>query len=220
MIVIVLLGVPGAGKGTQARLLTERLGIPHISTGDLFRAAVRDGSSIGLQARQYMEQGQLVPDAITIAMLLHRLGQPDARPGAILDGFPRTRGQAEALDQALVERGAHVDRAMLIEVPAEELVKRLSSRWVCESAGHLYNLLSNPPTTAGVCDLDGSRLLQRADDRPKTVRARLVQQLDALNDVVDYYRDAGVLRTVDGLRPIPEVTAALLADLPGQGVSA
>jgi adenylate kinase len=219
VIVLVLLGVPGAGKGTQARLLSERLHIPHISTGDLFRAAVRDGSAVGLEARRFMERGQLVPDDITINMLLERLGQPDATGGAILDGFPRTRGQAEALHQALAERGARVDRALLIEVAPDELVRRLTSRWVCESAGHLYNLLSNPPRTAGVCDLDGSPLVQRADDRPETVKARLAQQLDALEDVVDYYRSAGLLRTVDGLQPIPDVTTALLADLTGEGVS-
>jgi adenylate kinase len=219
VIVLVLLGVPGAGKGTQAKLLSERLHIPHISTGDLFRAAVRDGSAVGLEARRYMERGQLVPDDITISMLLERLAQPDAAGGAILDGFPRTRGQAEALDRALGDRGARVDRALLIDVPADELVRRLTSRWVCESAGHLYNVLSNPPRTPGRCDLDDSPLVQRADDRPETVRARLEQQLGALEDVVDFYRSAGLLRTVDGLRAIPDVTAGLLADLPGQGVS-
>jgi adenylate kinase len=219
VIVLVLLGVPGAGKGTQARLLSEVLHIPHISTGDLFRAAVRDGSAVGLEARRFMERGQLVPDDITIAMLLERLGQSDAADGAILDGFPRTRGQAEALDRALAERGARVDQALLVDVAADELVRRLTSRWVCESAGHLYNLLSNPPRIAGRCDLDDSPLVQRADDRPETVRARLEQQLGALEDVVEFYRSAGLLRTVDGLQPIPDVTAALLADLPGQGVS-
>lgn len=218
--VLVLLGVPGAGKGTQARLLTERLGIPHISTGDLFRAAVRDGSPVGLEARRYMERGQLVPDEITIEMLLARMSQADAATGAILDGFPRTRGQAEALDAALAERGARVDRALLIEVETDELVRRLSSRWVCESAGHLYNLLSNPPKTPGTCDLDGSSLVQRDDDRPETVRARLEQQLAALADVVAYYHDAGILRVVDGQRPIADVTADLLADLPSAGASA
>jgi adenylate kinase len=218
VIVLVLLGVPGAGKGTQAKLLSERLHIPHISTGDLFRAAVRDGSAVGLEARRFMERGQLVPDNITINMLLERLAQPDAAGGAILDGFPRTRGQAEALDRALGDRGARVDRALLIDVPADELVRRLTSRWVCESAGHLYNLLSNPPRVAGRCDLDDSPLVQRADDRPETVRARLDQQLGALEDVVDFYRSAGLLRTVDGLQPIPAVTAALLADLPGRQV--
>jgi adenylate kinase len=220
MTVLVLLGVPGAGKGTQARILSERLEIPHIATGDLFRSAVRDDSPIGRQARQYMERGQLVPDEITIGMLLDRLAQPDAAGGAILDGFPRTRGQAEALDKALAEQATKVERAMLIEVPAEELVRRLSGRWVCEASGHVYNLQTNPPRVHGRCDLDGSPLVQRSDDRAETIRERLAQQLGALRDVVGHYRSAGVLRSVDGRRPIPEVTEELLADLPGEQVSA
>jgi adenylate kinase len=218
--VLVLLGVPGAGKGTQAMILATRLGIPHVSTGDLFRAAVRDGSPVGLEARRYMERGQLVPDDITIKMLLARLAHDDAAAGVILDGFPRTRRQAEALDQALAERGASVERAMLIDVPADELVRRLSSRWVCQASGHVYNLLSNPPLETGKCDLDGSPLVQRDDDRPETISERLTQQLGALGEVVDYYRDAGILRTVDGRLPIAQVTAELLADLPGQEVEA
>jgi adenylate kinase len=218
--VLVLLGVPGAGKGTQARILTERLAVPHVATGDLFRAAVRDNSPIGREARRYMERGQLVPDGITIDMLLNRLAQSDAAGGAILDGFPRTRGQAEALDRALAARAARVDRAMLIEVPADELVRRLSGRWVCEASGHVYNVQSNPPRVAGRCDIDGTTLIQRSDDQAETIRARLAQQLGALRDVVAHYRTAGVLKSVDGLRPIPEVTAELLADLPGQQVSA
>ena len=220
MTVLVLLGVPGAGKGTQARILSERLAIPHIATGDLFRSAVRDDSPIGRQARQYMERGQLVPDEITIGMLLDRLALPDAAGGAILDGFPRTRGQAEALDKALAEQATKVERAMLIEVPAEELVRRLSGRWVCEASGHVYNLQTNPPRVHGRCDLDGSPLVQRSDDRAETIRERLAQQLGALRDVVGHYRTAGVLRSVDGRRPIPEVTEELLADLAGEQVSA
>lgn len=214
---LVVLGVPGAGKGTQALILSERLGIPHVSTGDLFRAAVRDGSPIGLEARRYMERGQLVPDDITIAMLLDRLARPDATRGAILDGFPRTRGQAEALDKALAERGAKVDRALLIEVPVDELVRRLSSRWVCQTSGHVYNILTNPPREPGRCDLDGSPLIQREDDQPDTIRARLSEQLGSLRDVVGYYKSAGVLKSVDGRRSIPEITEELLQVLPGPG---
>src|SRR5262245_3888792 len=154
MTVIVLLGAPGAGKGTQATLLAERLGIPHVATGDLFRAAVRDSSPIGLQARRFMERGQLVPDVITIRMLLDRLSQTDATGGAILDGFPRTAAQAQALDRALDERGERVDLAVDIAVPTEELVQRMSGRWVCEAAGHVYNESTNPPRTPGICDID------------------------------------------------------------------
>ncbi len=213
MTVVVLLGAPGAGKGTQSAILTQGLGVPHISTGDLFRAAVRDGSAIGLEARRYMERGQLVPDDITIQMLLARLETEDARGGAVLDGFPRNRPQAEALDRALADRASRVDRALHIEVPIDELVRRLSGRWICAESGHVYNEHTNPPLEPGRCDLDGSRLIQRADDRADTIRARLDQQLGSLGDVVDYYRSTGVLRVIDGLRPIDEVTGRLLAGL-------
>jgi adenylate kinase len=209
MTVIVLLGAPGAGKGTQAVLLAERLGIPHVATGDLFRAAVRDSSPIGLEARRFMERGQLVPDDITIEMLLERLAQPDAAGGAILDGFPRNRAQAEALDRALAERESGVDLAINIEVPGEELVERLSGRWVCREAGHVYNEATNPPREAGICDIDGSPLIQRDDDKADTIRARLDLQLASLHDVVDHYARTGTLRTVDGRRSIDEVAKAV-----------
>ncbi len=220
MTVVVLLGAPGAGKGTQSAILTQGLGVPHISTGNLFRAAVRDGSAIGLEARRYMERGQLVPDDITIQMLLARLETQDALGGAVLDGFPRNRPQAEALDRALADRGSRVDRALQIEVPIDELVRRLSGRWICAESGHVYNEHTNPPLEPGLCDLDGSPLLQRADDRAETIRARLDQQLKSLGDVVDYYRSTGVLRVIDGLHPIDEVTDNLLAGLADDPVEA
>jgi adenylate kinase len=210
---IVLLGAPGAGKGTQAELLQERLGLPHVATGDLFREAFRQGTSIGREARRYMDRGQLVPDDITIRMLLDRVDLPDAKRGAILDGFPRTPAQARALDAALGERGSRVDRALLIDVPAEDLIRRMAGRWICEKAGHVYHETANPPQVPGVCDIDGSRLVQRADDRADTIRARLAQQLGALGDVVDHYSRAGVLRTVDGRQPIDAVERDLLAEL-------
>jgi len=211
--VVVLLGAPGAGKGTQADILANRLGIPHVATGDLFRTAVRDGSPVGLEARRYMERGQLVPDDITIRMLLERLVQRDAANGVILDGFPRNRPQAQALDAALAERGSRVDRAISIEVPSDELVRRLSGRWVCKASGHVYNEQSNPPRVKGRCDLDGSWLVQREDDEAGTIRARLALQLSSLRDVVGYYHDIDVLRIVNGVQPIDDVTAALLAAL-------
>ncbi len=220
MTVVVLLGAPGAGKGTQSGILTHRLGVPHISTGDLFRAAVRDGSAVGLEARRYMERGQLVPDDITIQMLLARLETQDARGGAVLDGFPRNRPQAEALDRALADRGSRVNRALHIEVPIDELVRRLSGRWICAGFGHVYNEHTNPPLEPGLCDLDGSPLIQRTDDRADTIRARLDQQLESLGDVVDYYRSTGVLRVIDGLHPIDEVTESLLAGLADDPVGA
>ena len=223
MTVVVLLGAPGAGKGTQAEILAERFSIPHVATGDLFRTAIRDGSPVGLEARRYMERGQLVPDDITIRMLLDRLAQPDAKGGVILDGFPRNRAQTEALDAALAERGESVDRAASIEVPTDELVRRLSGRWVCRDAGHVYNEHTNPPLVAGVCDIDGSPLIQRDDDTAETIRARLALQLASLEDVVDHYASAGILQTVDGVHPIDEVTEALvkaIADRPTDGQEA
>ncbi len=215
MTVVVLLGAPGAGKGTQASILAERLGIPHVATGDLFRSAVRDGSPIGLEARRFMERGQLVPDDITIRMLLDRLSRPDASGGVILDGFPRNRAQAVALDSALAERGAAVDRAVNIEVAADELVRRLSGRWVCQESGHVYNETTNPPQVVGRCDLDGSPLVQREDDKAETIRARLDLQLASLGEVVDYYDAAGTLRRVDGRQPIEAVTDDLLRAIAG-----
>jgi adenylate kinase len=208
---LVLLGAPGAGKGTQAPILADRLGLPHVATGDLFRSAVHEGSAIGLEARRYMERGQLVPDSITVKMLLDRLAQPDAAVGAILDGFPRNLAQADVLAGALADRSSQVDGALEIEVPEAELVRRLSGRWICRANGHVYNENSHPPRVAGRCDLDDSPLIQREDDRRETVAARLAAQLTALREVVGYYRDRGLLRTIDGRGPAAEVTEALLA---------
>lgn len=216
MTVIVLLGAPGAGKGTQAELLAGRLGIPHVATGDLFRAAVRDGSPIGLEARRFMERGQLVPDDITIRMLLDRLDQSDAADGAVLDGFPRTGAQALALDDALGERGDLVDLAVNIEVPVDELIRRMSGRWVCQDSGHVYNESTNPPRVPGVCDIDGSTLIQREDDRADTIRARLDTQLASLREVIDHYRRTRVLRSVDGLQSIDTVADEVLAVVNGE----
>lgn len=210
MRVLVMLGAPGAGKGTQAHILARHLGLPRVATGDLFRAALRDGTPLGVAAKEYMDRGALVPDEITINMLLQRLGAADAARGAILDGFPRTRAQAEALDRALVERAAAVEAALLVDVPAEDLLARLSGRWLCEAAGHTYHETAYPPRVAGICDICGSRLIQRDDDRPAVVRARLEKQLGAMEDVVDHYRAAGVLQVVDGRRPIAAVSNDLL----------
>jgi adenylate kinase len=213
MMIVVLLGAPGAGKGTQAAVLRDSLGIPHVATGDLFRAAIRDKTPVGLDAKAYMDAGQLVPDGVTIRMLEERLGQPDAARGAILDGFPRTGVQAVALDRFLEGHGTQVGAALLIDVPAEDLVDRLSGRMVCQAAGHPYHRHVNPPAVEGICDLDGSPLIQRADDSPETVRARLAGTLDDLSDVEEHYRATGALRVVDGRRSIAEVSAGLLAAL-------
>jgi adenylate kinase len=217
--VVVLLGAPGAGKGTQAPLLAARLGIPVVATGDIFRAAVRDGTALGMEARRYMDAGQLVPDEITVKLLLDRLARPDAADGVILDGFPRTAVQADALDRALTERGSEVSAAVLVHVPADELERRMSGRWICRASGHPYHEISSPPRTAGVCDLDGSELYQRADDRPATIRARLDQQLGALAEVIDHYRATGVITTVNGLQDIDGVAAEIGAALAERGIA-
>lgn len=209
--VFVMLGAPGAGKGTQAPRLARALGLPHVSTGDLFRAALREGSQLGDDVRRYVERGTLVPDALTVKVIADRLAQPDARGGAILDGFPRTRRQAEALDALLAAEGALVAGALYIEVDGDELVRRMSGRRVCTGpAQHVYQLTSRPPIVPGVCDIDGSPLDQRPDDRPETIRARLDKQLPPMFEVVDHYADAGVLHAVRGDRSVDEISAELL----------
>lgn len=209
--VLVLLGAPGAGKGTQAQVLGRRLGLLQVATGDLFRAAVQQGTPLGRTVRGYMDRGELVPDAVTVDMLFERLGRPDAAAGVLLDGFPRTAAQAEALDASLAERGGAVQVAPYIDVPEDELAARLGGRWICRAAGHPYHEQTKPPLVPGVCDIDGSELYQRDDDRPETVRARLRQQLGELEKVLDHYRGRGVLITVDGRGTIEDVSRRLLA---------
>src|SRR5262245_17201148 len=213
MTVAILLGAPGAGKGTQAPLLAEKLGVPVLASGDLLRAEVASGSEIGREVDGIMRSGQLVPDDLMARLFLARLDRPDGASGAILDGFPRTRRQAAALDKALDGSGRSVDRALLIEVPIEDLVGRFAGRIICTAGGHVYNEWFKPPRVWGVCDVDGSELVHRADDAEATVRARMEQQLGPLNDVADYYRAHGILAPVDGLRPIEDVTASLLEAL-------
>ncbi|HEX3264286.1 MAG TPA: nucleoside monophosphate kinase [Candidatus Limnocylindrales bacterium] len=213
MTVAVLLGAPGAGKGTQAPLLAEKLAVPVLASGDLLRAEVASGSEVGREVDAIMRSGELVPDDVMAGLFLARIDQPDALGGAILDGFPRTRRQAEALDAALDASGRPVDRALLIEVPVEHLIGRFAGRLICKAGGHVYNEWFKPPKVWGVCDDDGSELVHRADDAEATVRARMEQQLGPLHDVVDYYRGQGILAAVDGLQPIEGVTGALLGAL-------
>jgi adenylate kinase len=213
MTVVVLLGAPGAGKGTQAPILARALGVPILASGDLLRAAVAAGTALGREAEQYMSRGQLVPDDTIVRVFLDRLEKPDARAGAVLDGFPRTRVQATALDRALAEAGRRVDRTIFIVVEPEDLVRRMSNRRICTANGHVYNLASNPPRVDGICDLDGSELVQRPDDDEETVRARMKEQIPPLLEVVDYYRKAGVLQEVDGREPISAVSERLLRAL-------
>ena len=213
MTVVVLLGAPGAGKGTQAPILANALGVPILASGDLLRTAAAARTKLGLEADRYMSRGQLVPDDTIVRVFLDRLEKPDARVGAVLDGFPRTRVQAVALDDALAEAGRRVERAIFIDVPTEDLVRRMSNRRICTANGHVYNLVSNPPVVDGVCDLDGSDLVQRPDDDEETVRARMKEQIPPLMEVVEHYRDRNVLQIVDGEEPISAVTERLLRAL-------
>jgi len=209
-VILVMVGAPGAGKGTQAQILASRLGIPHVASGELFRAAVRSGTALGRTVAGFLDQGALVPDKVAIAVVLERLKEADAVNGAILDGFPRTRPQAEALDVALARTGKRVAQALYVGVREAELRRRLSGRWLCRANGHSYHVIDRPPRRAGICDLDGSELYQRPDDRPATVQARLAAQLPPMYEVVDYYTERGVLTAVDGEGSVEEVTDALM----------
>lgn len=210
MTVAILLGAPGAGKGTQAPLLSASLGVPVLASGDLLRSEVAAASEIGQEVDAIMRSGELVPDEVMVRLFLARLGRDDAQAGAILDGFPRTRPQAEALDVALAASGRHVDKALLIEVPIEDLIGRFAGRRICKAGGHVYNDWFKPPKVWGICDVDGSELVHRADDAEATVRARMEQQLGPLHEVADYYRDQGILVAVNGLQPIEDVAQSLL----------
>jgi adenylate kinase len=206
-----MVGAPGAGKGTQAALLSERLGIPHVASGDIFRDHIKRGTPLGKKVKSYLDSGSLVPDDLTIQLISDRLSRPDTDEGVILDGFPRTRRQAEVLDSMLAKQGGRVAAALYVDVDREELMRRLAGRWLCTAAAdHVYHEIARPPKRAGVCDIDGAELYQRDDDRPDTIQARLEQQLPPMFEVVDYYTDRDVLSTVDGDRPMAEVTEDLL----------
>ena len=206
---IVLLGPPGAGKGTQAQRIAAETGLLHISTGDMFRENVKNGTPLGKQANEYMSTGALVPDELTIKMLLERISRDDAKAGAMFDGFPRNVVQAEALDTALKAQDAKVDRALLISVRDEELVSRLGGRWICRSCGRLYHEKNDPPKKPGVCDVDRGELYQREDDRPEVVLSRLEKQKPP-TALIDHYRAAGVLKEVDGEQSLDRVTELLM----------
>jgi adenylate kinase len=220
MTVAILLGAPGAGKGTQAPLLSASLNAPVLASGDLLRSEVASGSEIGREVDAIMRSGELVSDDVMVRLFLARLGREDAQGGAILDGFPRTRPQAEALDAALAASGRHVDKALLIEVPIEDLIGRFAGRRICKAGGHVYNDWFKPPKVWGICDVDGSELVHRADDAEATVRARMEQQLGPLRDVADYYRAQGILVEVNGLQPIEDVARSLLEALDWQAAAA
>jgi adenylate kinase len=202
---LILFGPPGAGKGTQAERLRADFQLPYIATGDMLRANVKEGTELGQQAREYMDAGNLVPDELIVAMVAERLQDEDALDGFILDGFPRTIEQAKALDQQLAELGRRVTAALLIDVPDEEVIRRLSGRRVCVKAGHNYHVEFDPPKHEGVCDQDGSRLVQRDDDKPDVVRNRLLVYHEQTEPLVEYYDRQGLMRRIDGTRDASEV---------------
>jgi len=209
-LILLLVGAAGAGKGTQAAVLSSDLGIPHLASGNLFRAAMAAGTPLGQEAKSYMERGELVPDATTIGMFMEELSRPEAANGAILDGFPRTEAQAQALDATLAGMGERVGKVVYIEVPTETLVERLAGRWVCPVCGTPYHEINDPPRVPGRCDREGAEIVQRDDDRPEVVRARLEQQVPPMLDVVAHYEGAGVVEHVDGERSIDEITDDIL----------
>ncbi|NWG05384.1 MAG: adenylate kinase [Chloroflexi bacterium] len=210
---IVLLGPPGVGKGTQAKIFSERSGLAHISSGDLFRENIKNQTELGRLAQSYMTRGELVPDDVTIAMIRDRINRPDCAAGAILDGFPRTPAQADALEVMLQEFGGQVDVVPFISGSEEVLVERLSGRWTCRASGHIFNEKFNPPKQAGVCDFDGSELYQRDDDKAETVKRRIQVYLEQTSPLISYYRDHGKLIEIDGMQSIEQVTQALLVAL-------
>jgi adenylate kinase len=208
---VVLLGPPGAGKGTQAQIVAQELNLAHVSSGDLFRENLKAQTELGKLAKQYMDRGELVPDDVTIAMVKDRLSREDAAKGALLDGFPRTPPQAEALAKMLAEMNAMVALVPYISVPAEVLVDRLSGRWTCRAAGHVYHEKFNPPQQPGVCDVDGSELYQRDDDKAETVQNRIRVYMEQTSPLIEYYRKAGLLVEIDGTQAIEQVSEDLLA---------
>jgi len=208
---IVLLGPPGAGKGTQAEIISETLGLVHISSGDIFRENLKKQTELGILAQGFMSRGELVPDDVTIAMIRERLSRPDCVKGALLDGFPRTPAQANALGEMLETLQGKVNCVPYISVPAEALIERLSGRWTCRAEGHVYHARYNPSKVAGVCDSDGSELYQREDDKPATVENRIKVYMAQTSPLIEYYRQKGLLAEVDGRLPIDQVTTGLMA---------
>lgn len=204
-----MLGAPGAGKGTQAKMIAEKYGLPHISTGDIFRANIKNGTELGKEAKEYMDKGLLVPDELTVRLLLDRVAKEDCKNGYVLDGFPRTIPQAEVLDAELEKLGEKVDYAVNVDVPDENIVNRMSGRRACLSCGATYHIVSIPPKKEGVCDVCGSELVLRDDDRPETVQNRLKVYHEQTQPLIDFYEKKGVLRSVDGTLPMEEVFGAI-----------
>jgi len=209
----VLLGPPGAGKGTQAQAISKTLGLPHISSGDLFRENLKNQTELGKLAKGFIDRGELVPDDVTIAMIRDRLSRLDCKPGALLDGFPRTPAQADALAEMLVGFSGRVNGVPYIRVPEQVLIERLTGRWTCRAQGHVFHIKFNPPQKAGICDMDGSELYQREDDKAETVINRIQVYFQQTMPLIEYYQKADLLLEVDGMQSIQQVTAELLAVL-------
>lgn len=207
---IIMLGAPGAGKGTQAKMIAAKYQIPHISTGDIFRANIKNGTELGMEAKKYMDQGQLVPDELTVKILLDRVAQPDCSEGYVLDGFPRTIPQAEVLDSALDKLGDSIDFAVDVDVPDENIVRRMSGRRACLSCGATYHIEHIPPKQEGVCDTCGQPLVLRDDDKPETVLKRLKVYHEQTQPLIDFYTKKGVLRSVDGTVDMNDVFEAIV----------
>ena len=203
---IIMLGAPGAGKGTQAKQIADKYSIPHISTGDIFRANLKAGTELGKKAKEYMDQGLLVPDELTCDLVMDRIAQEDCKNGFVLDGFPRTIPQAEALDAALTKIGQNMDYAIDVDVPDENIVNRMSGRRACLNCGATYHIVSIPTKTEGICDRCGSPVVLRDDDQPETVKKRL----DVSQPLIDYYQKQGILKSVDGTQPMEEVFGAIV----------
>ena len=203
---IILMGLPGAGKGTQASEIVKKFPIPHISTGDMFRKAIKDETDLGKEAKSYMDRGELVPDEVTVGIVKERISEDDAKKGFLLDGFPRTIEQAEALNSIMSELDREIYAVINIEVPEEELMNRLTGRRICEKCGTTYHLVFNPPKVDGICDIDGGKLYQREDDNPETVSNRLSVNVKQSKPILEYYNEKGVLKNIDGSKDIEEVT--------------
>ncbi|HCX9107918.1 TPA: adenylate kinase [Staphylococcus aureus] len=203
---IILMGLPGAGKGTQASEIVKKFPIPHISTGDMFRKAIKEETELGKEAKSYMDRGELVPDEVTVGIVKERISEDDAKKGFLLDGFPRTIEQAEALNNIMSELDRNIDAVINIEVPEEELMNRLTGRRICGSCGTTYHLVFNPPKVEGICDIDGGKLYQREDDNPETVANRLSVNIKQSKPILDFYDQKGVLKNIDGSKDISDVT--------------
>jgi adenylate kinase len=210
---IVLLGPPGAGKGTQAEVLAAKLELPHISSGDIFRENMKNGTELGNLAQAFIQKGELVPDDVTIAMIRDRFARPDCVNGAILDGFPRTPAQADALETMLTGFGGRVNLVPFISAPEDVLIERLAGRWTCRATGHIFHGKFNPPQKTGICDIDGSELYQRDDDKAETVVHRIEVYLNQTTPLIEYYRGHGILVEINGFMPIEQVSEQLMAAL-------